>query len=57
MAKVVVPMPEHDITVDVSTNPEFLLMIAEQEDQSEGDVLQSFWLAGQAVTKPQRNDD
>lgn len=39
----------------VETNPEVLLMTAEQ-DEEEADVAESFWLAGLAVTKPQSND-
>ena len=41
--------------VDCSTNPEILLMTAEQ-DESECDVAESQWLASQAVTKPQSVD-
>lgn len=40
---------------DCSQNPEILLMIAEQE-LADCDILESYWLAGLAVTKPQSTE-
>jgi hypothetical protein len=56
MALVMHPMPDYDIAIyDCSTNPEILLLMAEQ-DEAECDAVESTWLAGLAVTKPQQHD-
>ena len=41
---------------DCSTNPEILLLMAEQDD-ADCDALESQWLAGQAVTQPKHSTD
>lgn len=56
MAQIMFQMPDYDIAVyDCSTNPEILLLMAE-EDEAECDAIESTWLAGRAVTKPQSTD-
>jgi hypothetical protein len=56
MAQVMQQMPDYDIAIyDCSTNPEILLLMAEQ-DEAECDAVESTWLAGLAITKPQQHD-
>lgn len=56
MARVMYGIEEHQLGFDVSTNPEFILMTAEDED-AEFDSTESFWQAGLAVTKPKQSND
>lgn len=56
MAQIMYQMPDHDLAAyDCATNPEILLLMA-QQDEAECDELESTWLAGNAVTKPQSID-
>ena len=55
MARISVGLPDFDITIDVSTNPENLLMQA-QGDDDQVDVSLSIWLSGNAVTKPKHSN-
>lgn len=54
MARIAVAFPEHDITSDVSHNPEVLLMLAQGDDEADSSL--SYWLAGQNVTQPKSSD-
>lgn len=55
MARVMNQMPLHDITYDCSGNPEIILMAAEG-DEAEGEVSDSLWHSGTAVTKPKHSN-
>ncbi len=48
-------LPEYDVSCDCSTNPELLLMAAEQDEDTYGSA-ESQWLAGQAVTTPKHSN-
>ena len=45
MARISVALSEFDTTHDVSSNPEILFMLG-QDDESECDVTESLWLSG-----------
>lgn len=55
MATIMQQLPEHDVSCDVSQNPELILMAAEG-DEDACDSTTSLWLAGQAVTKPKHSN-
>jgi len=53
MAKIEVWLINIDILSDVTSNPEVILMLMQQDD--EADVALSYWLSGQSVTKPKNS--
>jgi hypothetical protein len=55
MATVMNQLPDYDITVDMSTNPEIILLTAE-DDEPGCSVLESLWVSGMAVTKPKQSN-
>lgn len=55
MTRIATSLPEYDVSFDLSTNPEIILMAAEGDDD-ECDVTESQWLAAQYVTKPKHSN-
>lgn len=53
--KFISQLPEHDISRGCTTNPEFILLMAEDEE-AECDETESLWLAALAVTKPKSSN-
>ena len=55
MAWIMNQLPAHDVTFDVSTNPLYILLTREEE-QDEADILESQFLAGTYVTQPKQSN-
>ena len=45
-------LPEWHQEIDTTSNPEIMLLTAEQDDEYECDAIESCWLSGMAVKKP-----
>lgn len=56
MARITVEYPEFDVSFDVSSNPEIVMLLAEGS-VAEAEALLSEWISGKAVTRPKTSNE